>query len=103
MLSAAKSLMVAIVKRGVADLEDPDARVHLHARAWFLAPKTEGEHLFAFTRICGVFGWDSRVIRARILRNVACEPALSLDRQPWRQPAPSAARTPAELRVVHRR
>ena len=82
MVSAVRSLMVAIVKRGVADLEDPDARVHLHARAWFLARKTEGEYVFAFVRICGALGWDPGVVRAQIFTNLARQSALSSVRQP---------------------
>ena len=102
MLSAAQSLMVAIVKRGVADLENPDAHIRSRARVWFLARKTKGEHVFAFTRICREFGRAPAVVRARIFTNVARKPALSLDRQPWRQPAPTAPPPPAQARVAHR-
>ena len=103
MVSVVQSLMLAIVKRGIADLESPKAHIRSRARAWFLAPKTEGEHLFAFARICQAFGGNPGVIRARIFRNVACEPALSLDPQRRRQPAPTAPPPPAQLRVAHRR
>ena len=100
MLSVVQSLMVAIVKRGMADLESPYPRVRSGARAWFLARKTEGEYVFAFARICREFGGDPRVIRARIFTNLACEPALSSDRQRRRQPLPTAPPTPAPLRVA---
>ena len=102
MVFVARVLMLAILEQGVADLESPSAHIRSRARVWFLARKTKGEHVFAFTRICREFGRAPAVVRARIFTNVARKPALSLDRQPWRQPAPTAPPPPAQARVAHR-
>ncbi len=59
-------LMLAVMKRAVADLESPSASVRGEARGWFLS-RNAGGNVFTFGRICQEFGFDATEAAAQIL------------------------------------
>ena len=65
MLAREQYLMLGVLKQAVADLQSPSFDVRRQARVWFMARGARANHLFAFTHICGEFGYDPATVRSR--------------------------------------
>lgn len=60
------NLLLAIFKRAVEDLNDPNTEITLDAREWFLMELTENPTITSFQMVCLVFNLNIQQVLSKL-------------------------------------